>query len=367
MKNLLSSWKCRYLSLKGKVTVVNSLAISPLLYLAVGALVCMSRRDIPVCPGDVIICRRSCAEPGFGLFAAHFLPHDVTFSINRGCQVPPCGGNWNMYTSRSSGQNALRTWPWSFLSITRCCFTLCKEWISFNSFLCIYNKNCHQANGDNRHLVPNVPRGLDQDIRDMPIACARTHPHSNKHARHIPMYRPVHSGHANKCSPCLVICTVSPPGGAWQRRLNAGGDILREKLAICAHFLPRDVAFSRCARRRLAEGVILLTTSSGPGDGGATSRGALFRTEMGTFLFWAVHWGMSDRYIVEFARLVYCYYCLTDLSKSLRYLQYWYLYNDMTLAVVRLPKSLATLTLGSSKINFFDDFTALALLRPLKL
>ena len=59
----------------------------------VGALVCMSRRDIPVCPGDVIICRRSCAEPGSGLFAAHFLPHDVTFNINRWCQVPPCGGN----------------------------------------------------------------------------------------------------------------------------------------------------------------------------------------------------------------------------------------------------------------------------------
>ena len=34
MKNLLSSWKCRYLSLKGKVTVVISLAISPLFYLA---------------------------------------------------------------------------------------------------------------------------------------------------------------------------------------------------------------------------------------------------------------------------------------------------------------------------------------------
>ena len=46
-----------------------------------------------------------------------------------------------------------------------------------------------------------------------------------------------------------------------------------------------------------------------------TSRGAPFRTETGTFLFWAVHWGMSDRYIVGFARLVYCYYCLTDLSK----------------------------------------------------
>ena len=34
MKNLLSSWKYRYLSLKQKVTVINSLAISPLLYLA---------------------------------------------------------------------------------------------------------------------------------------------------------------------------------------------------------------------------------------------------------------------------------------------------------------------------------------------
>ena len=34
MKNLLSSWKCRRLSLKGKVTVINILAISPLLYLA---------------------------------------------------------------------------------------------------------------------------------------------------------------------------------------------------------------------------------------------------------------------------------------------------------------------------------------------
>ena len=59
-------------------------------------------------------------------------------------------------------------------------------------------------------------------------------------------------------------------------------------------------------------GWFVLTTS---GDGGATSRGAPFRTETGTFLFWAVHWGMSDRYIVGFARLVYCYYCLTDLSK----------------------------------------------------
>ena len=34
MKHLLWSWKCRRLSLKGKVTVINTLAVSPLLYLA---------------------------------------------------------------------------------------------------------------------------------------------------------------------------------------------------------------------------------------------------------------------------------------------------------------------------------------------
>ena len=34
MKNILSSWTCRYLSLKGKVNVINSLAIAPSIYLA---------------------------------------------------------------------------------------------------------------------------------------------------------------------------------------------------------------------------------------------------------------------------------------------------------------------------------------------
>ena len=33
-KNLLSTWKCRSLSIKGKITVINTLVISPLLYLA---------------------------------------------------------------------------------------------------------------------------------------------------------------------------------------------------------------------------------------------------------------------------------------------------------------------------------------------
>ena len=105
-----------------------------------------------------------------------------------------------IYTSRSSGQMHSELDRDHFLLITRYCFTLCKEGISPNSYLCIYSKNCRQANCDNRHIVPNVPTGLDRDIRDMPIACARTHPDANKHTRHIPMYRPVHSAHANKCS-----------------------------------------------------------------------------------------------------------------------------------------------------------------------
>ena len=34
MKNLLATWKCRKLSIKGKVTIINTLAVSPLIYLA---------------------------------------------------------------------------------------------------------------------------------------------------------------------------------------------------------------------------------------------------------------------------------------------------------------------------------------------
>ena len=34
LQNLLNSWKCRYLSLKGKITVINTLALPPLIYLA---------------------------------------------------------------------------------------------------------------------------------------------------------------------------------------------------------------------------------------------------------------------------------------------------------------------------------------------
>ena len=161
----------------------------------------MSRRDIPVCSGDVIICRRSCAEPGFGLFAAHFLPHDVTFSINRWCQVPPCRENWTLYTSRSSGQMHSEPDRDNFLLITRYCSTLCREWISPKSYLCIYNNNCRQANGDNQHIVPDVPTGLDRDIRDMPIACA--HPSRCKQTRSA--YPDVPTGTFGTCKQVLPL------------------------------------------------------------------------------------------------------------------------------------------------------------------
>ena len=90
--------------------------------------------------GHVIICRRSCAQSGSGLFASHFLLHDVAFRIHQWCQATPCGGSWRMCTSRMSGKNALR--PWLFSLITRYCFTLCKELVSPDSYLCIYNKKC---------------------------------------------------------------------------------------------------------------------------------------------------------------------------------------------------------------------------------
>ena len=87
-----------------------------------GALVCMSRRDMLVYPGDVIICRRSCAEPGSCLFAVHFLPHNVTFNIHRWCQASPCGGNWRLCTSWSACQNALKPDRDNFLLSTRYSF-----------------------------------------------------------------------------------------------------------------------------------------------------------------------------------------------------------------------------------------------------
>ena len=185
--------------------------------LTMGALVCMSRWDIPVCPGDVIICRRSCAEPGSGLFAAHFLPHDVTFSINRWYQVPPCGGNWLMCTSRSWGQMHSKPDRDHFLLIRRYCFTLCKEWISPNSYLCIYNKNCRQANGDNRHIVPDVLTGLDRDIRGY-ADCMRAHPSRCKQTRSA--YPDVPPGTFGTCKQVLPI-TIQISLKGLRRKIHA--------------------------------------------------------------------------------------------------------------------------------------------------
>ena len=104
---------------------------------------------------------------------------------------------------------------------------------------------------------------------------------------------------------------AAPGNAGWMPDATSCGRNWPFALIFSREMLPSAGAPGAASRR----GWLVLTTSGGPDDGGATSRGAPFRTETGTFLFWAVHWGMSDRYIVGFARLVYCYYCLTDLSK----------------------------------------------------
>ena len=101
-----------------------------------GALVCMSRRGMPVYPGDVIICRRSCAEPWSCLFAVHFLPHDVTFTIYRWCQAPSCGG------PKCTQILTVIIFCWS-----RDTTLFCAKLITPNSYLCIYNKNVARLSG----------------------------------------------------------------------------------------------------------------------------------------------------------------------------------------------------------------------------
>ena len=62
-----------------------------------GALVCMSRRDMPVYPGDVIICRRSCAEPGSCLFAVHFCSGSAgAFVVALSVALPRGGGGYSL-------------------------------------------------------------------------------------------------------------------------------------------------------------------------------------------------------------------------------------------------------------------------------
>ena len=82
--------------------------------MAVGALVCMSRRDIPVCPGDVIICRWSCAEPGSGLFAAIFSCMMSLPALIGSARCPLAEEIEAYIYVKVVRPNALRTWPWSF-------------------------------------------------------------------------------------------------------------------------------------------------------------------------------------------------------------------------------------------------------------
>ena len=76
---------------------------------------------------------------------------------------------------------------------------LCAKREYLQAYLCIYNKNCRQANGDIRHIVPDVPTGLDRDIRDMPIGCA--HPSRCKQTRSA--YPDVPTGTFGTCKQVL--------------------------------------------------------------------------------------------------------------------------------------------------------------------
>ena len=160
---------------------------------ALGAIVCMSRRDMPVYLGDVTICWRSCAEPGSGLFGVHFLPHDVTFSILV-VASPPLRRNLTLVNVKIARPKCTQTltvmnFCWSRDTVLFCA----KTWylqthiyaFTTSSVASRAIGNFRQAKGDIRHLVPNVSIGLGRDIRDMPIACARTHPDTDKHTRHI--------------------------------------------------------------------------------------------------------------------------------------------------------------------------------------
>ena len=139
---------------------------------------------MPVYPGDVIICRRSCPEPVAGLFAEHFLQHGVVFSIHLRKKIGACIREDRQAKMHSDPVIVFR-WSRDTLSL------FCRVIVSPKSCLCIYRKftyaigNCRQANGDNRHLFPDVPAGLGWDFRDMPISCARTHPDADKHVRHV--------------------------------------------------------------------------------------------------------------------------------------------------------------------------------------
>ena len=100
---------------------------------------------------------------------------------------------------------------------------------------------------------------------------------------------------------------LAAPAECWKRHLAGEIGHLRSFSPTICRLQPVRQALPR-------GGGDLYWQQAVPSDGGETSRVAPFRAEMGTFLFWSVHLGMSDGCIVGFATLVYCCYCLTDLS-----------------------------------------------------
>ena len=135
-----------------------------------------------------------------------------------------------------------------------------------------------------------------------------------------PESRGVHPGRGTLLAFACDTVSCHLRGFSARRRLAAPAECWKRHLAgETGHLRPFSPARCRLQPVRQApprgRGDSYWQPAVPPGDGGATSRGAPFRAEMGTFLFWAVHWGMSDGCIVGFARLVYCCYCLTDLSK----------------------------------------------------
>ena len=97
----------------------------------------MSRRDMPVYPCDVIISRRSCADPGSDLFAAHFLPHNAVSALTGGARCR-LAEEIDEYIGQDC-QAKMHSDPDRdrFSLITSYCFTLYKELVSPNSYLCI--------------------------------------------------------------------------------------------------------------------------------------------------------------------------------------------------------------------------------------
>ena len=83
-----------------------------------------------------------------------------------------------------------------FLLIMRYCFALCRGLISPNTYLCILSRSVARVSGIVARFGSGHSGYADR-MRAHPSRCKQTR---KTQKRHIPMYRPVHSAHTNKCS-----------------------------------------------------------------------------------------------------------------------------------------------------------------------